>query len=352
MVEYLDGGRIQGSSTKVSTPPQTSWKELGRTTLGSAHSDITVSSFTAKDNLMVLHSDLGRSSDESSNEFRLNGDTNANYSSRSSSAGETDGLYTSDTGIVFQRTSGATNQFSVTNLSNISNKEKISVTHKVQQRAAGAGNAPHRSEAVGKWANTSNAVTSWTSYTGSSDTWNAGSEVVVLGCDNDEADSGTNFWQELASVTASGSSGTLDSGTFTAKKYLMIEAYGVTGGSNMDNMGWRVNSDSGNNYARRVQHNAGTDSTATSQSFIRFGSGSPAGNDLHISTFIINKSDKEKLFINECNRNKSTGAGNVPERFENVGKWTNTSSQITSIQLMTDASNWTTDSYLKVWGAD
>ena len=54
MVEYLSGNRILGSSTKVTTPPQTSWKELGRTTLSSTSSDITVSSFTAKDNLMVL----------------------------------------------------------------------------------------------------------------------------------------------------------------------------------------------------------------------------------------------------------------------------------------------------------
>ena len=35
MVEYLDGGRIQGSSTLTVPPAKTSWKELGRTTLGS-----------------------------------------------------------------------------------------------------------------------------------------------------------------------------------------------------------------------------------------------------------------------------------------------------------------------------
>ena len=38
MVEYLSGGRIQGSSTLTETPPQTSWKELARKKAGSGSS--------------------------------------------------------------------------------------------------------------------------------------------------------------------------------------------------------------------------------------------------------------------------------------------------------------------------
>ena len=52
MVEYLSGGRIQGSSTLTTTVPNTGWKVLGRDTGGSSTMDS--GTFTAKDNLMIL----------------------------------------------------------------------------------------------------------------------------------------------------------------------------------------------------------------------------------------------------------------------------------------------------------
>ena len=60
MVEYLSGNRIQGSSTLTSSPPQTSWKEIGRATAGSGgSSSLTTSAFTAKDNIMILYNSFG-----------------------------------------------------------------------------------------------------------------------------------------------------------------------------------------------------------------------------------------------------------------------------------------------------
>jgi len=359
MVEYLAGGRIQGISALSSPPPATSWKEIGRTTLGSTNSNITVSSFTAKDNIMVLHSDLGRNADSSSNEIRFNSDTGSNYSSRSSSAGASDNTYTSDTGIVFQRTAGDTNQFSVTYVNNTANKEKLSISHSVQQRPTGAGNVPHRSEAVGKWANTSDSITSWTSYTGSSDTWNAGSEVVVLGCDHDEADSGTSVWEELASVDLSGGTGnSLSSGTISAKKYLWVQAYLEQSGSGDTGNICRFNSDSGSNYTVRYSENGGSDTTSTSRSNIVTGANSGtdgAGEGFFINMFIINKSDKEKLIIGKLvDTDAGGGAGTAPGRSEFVGKWDNTSDSITNITWTNSggSATWATTSYLKVWGFD
>ena len=90
MVEYLSGNRIQGSSTKVSSPPQTSWKLLKRHSLPSANSTISSGTFTTKENLMVLHYDAGRNADSSSCGMRFNNDTNQNYTSRSSSGGGSD----------------------------------------------------------------------------------------------------------------------------------------------------------------------------------------------------------------------------------------------------------------------
>ena len=51
MVEYLSGGRIQGSSTSASSPPQTSWKLLDRTPLTSASDTIAVSLAEERDTI-------------------------------------------------------------------------------------------------------------------------------------------------------------------------------------------------------------------------------------------------------------------------------------------------------------
>ena len=60
MVEYLSGGRIQGSSTLTEAPPQTSWKELARKKAGSGgSSELTTDAFTVKDNLMILYNCAG-----------------------------------------------------------------------------------------------------------------------------------------------------------------------------------------------------------------------------------------------------------------------------------------------------
>ena len=51
--------------------------------------------------------------------------------------------------------------------------------------------------------------------------------------------------------------------------------------------------------------------------------------------------------------NNASGAGNAPNRFESVGKWANTSSQINVIQMLEDDGfTFGTDSFIKVWGHD
>ena len=355
MAKFLSGKRIQGTEAEriglnSTAPAATSWKILGRTAVTSGDDiDVTV---TAKDNMMVLQHLVPSGQVDQGMHFNDDGGSggSSNYAWRIRRGGSVTGqginTYRLNTEELYPNTA-----FEVFNMQHTNGQEKLLQWNVCQANSAGAGTAPDRNEGVGKWANTGNVTkVSFTNI--DSGSYADGSEVVVLGCDNDEADSGTNAWQLLASATASGSSVTLDSGTFTAKKYLMVQCYGTTGGSNMDNIGYRVNSDSGSTYARRVSHNGGSDSTSTSQSYIRFGAGSAAANDIFVNTFIINKSDKEKLFISHCNRNRSTGSGSAPDRFENSSKWANTSSQITSIQLINDANNWTTDSIIKVWGFD
>ncbi len=355
MVEYLDGGRIQGSSTLVSSPPATSWKELGRTTLSSTSDSITVSSLADKDNIMILTNSFA--SGNITGTLRLNTDTGNNYASRWSENGASDGSQNTNPKMVYEvSTNRTSDRFGYSLINNLSSQEKLCLSHTMTNGSGtGAGNAPDRRDVVSKWANTSNAISSVTLYNTESGDFASGSELVVLGCDNDEADSGTNFWQELASVELSSDTDTFDTGTFTAKKYLKYEIYTTcaSGGGATPNL--RFNSDTGSNYSFRHSSNYGSDGTSTSNSRIIVGYGDTDERS-YISGYIINKSDKEKLVINHASTDSGhTGAGNVVISKESVGKWNNTSSQITSLQIYNSDSSigdFSTGSYIKVYGAD
>jgi len=357
-IKYLATGRLQGttaertalSGTTPTAIPQTSWKELGRTTLSGTADDITVSSLVAKDNIMVLSHIIP--SGVLNNVMRLgNGsiDTGSNYAGRYSENGGSDGTDTSATYMVDDRSAEANDQFWTTSITNIANQEKLAITDICKRGTAGAGNAPERVENVGKWTNTSNVLDTFSLHNFGGGDMASGSEVVVLGCDNDEADSGTNFWQELADIEVTSGS-TIDTGTITAKKYLWLDLYTVPSGSeSYSNL--RFNSDTGSNYASRYNTNGGSDSTSTGGSTILFYA--PTNNtERYMSAFIINKSDKEKLVIGEGIAQTTAGAGNAPERRELLGKWANTSSSITSIQVISSSGSFTTGTRLRVWGSD
>ena len=354
MVEYLSGNRIQGSSILTSAPPQTSWKELGRTTLGSTGDTIDVSSFAAKDNLMILGHRI--QSGACNMLFRFNADSGSNYASRHSHNGGTDSTSTSQTSSTAIMSGDSSDAFAVQYVTNITNQEKLVLSNSITQSATGAGTAPNRREKIYKWANTSNAITSVNCFNDESGgDYAVGSEVVVLGYDNDEADSGTNFWQELASVDLSSGADEISTGTIASKKYIMWNYHVLSSGATngLDNISFRFNNDSGNNYCYRHNDNGGSDGTVTNNSKLRFRSGGATAQDFFGSGYIINKSDKEKLLISEQVYNGGDGAGNAPNRAEMVGKWTNTSAQITEIDLIQDgAGSFLTGSYLQVFGAD
>ena len=352
MVEYLDGGRIQGISTLTTSPPATSWKELDRVTLGSAGDSIDTGTFTAKDNIMVLTHIIP--SGDVTPKLRVGNstiDSGSNYAQRRSNNGNSDSTNTSQT--EWLMTGGTTdkNWFGVGGIVNISSQEKLSVIHGYDAGSTGAGSAGDRYEFTGKWANTSAQINRVELVNTSTGDFASGSEVVVLGYDNDEADSGTNFWQELANVTTS-TAGDVDTGTFTAKKYLWVQIQSLGNGAVNNRL--RFNNDSSGNYAYRVSGNGGSDSTSTTPSGIPFGNGNTTSPDNAFDNFfIINKSDKEKLVIGHTITDEGTGAGNAPQRNEIVAKWANTSAQINRINLVNVGSgNHSADSKITVWGFD
>ena len=76
-------------------------------------------------------------------------------------------------------------------------------------------------------------------------------------------------WERLASVTLPSTGDTLDSGTFTARKYLHIECYSeATGGSIQSNIRFNGTGSSDNDYCYRHSGNGGSDTTRVSRNDI------------------------------------------------------------------------------------
>jgi hypothetical protein len=360
MVDWLAGNRVRGLSTERTTTTGFNdgftgvggWTELGRTTLGSAGDTITVSSLADKRYYMVLTSDINSGSTQNTPRLgSTSADSGSNYAVRFSRDGAADFAQTSQTQLGGTQ-AGSFPKFSCMYIANLSAKEKLTILHEVLQNTAGAANAPQRTEQVGKWINTSNPIDVIQGFNADSGSFNTGSECVVLGWDDSDTHT-TNFWEELASVDLSGGAAdVIDSGTFTAKKYLWLQCYIEKAGAANVEAKLTFNADTGTNYARRASFEGGSDYTYTSQSHLQTeGSGVAVG--LFVNMFMINNSANEKLIIGHTNQTGATGAGTAPQRTELANKWANTSAQITSAKFTdSTAGNYGTNTILKVWGSD
>lgn len=338
----------------VPTIPETvgGWVELGRTTLGSAGDDITVSGLSDKRYYMYLINEIGTGS--SGGNIQLGSgsvDGGSNYAYRYSSNGSTDATAASQTHIETRvGYASSLNTLDVGYVANLSDKEKLVQHFRVEQNTAGAANAPPRNIVVGKWDDDTDPLTVINNENDGSGDFSADSELVVLGWDPNDTHTG-NFWEELASADLSGgASDTLDSGTFTAKKYLWIQIYTI--GTNTEQQ-FRFNSDSGNNYASRRSFDGGTDDTTTSSSMTKINATGSAVGGCLCNCFVVNNATEEKLAIAHQVAVVTTGAGTAPPRSEAVFKWTNTTDQITSVQGINNSiGDFGTASIIKVWGAD
>ena len=355
-VTYHAGRRIQGTSTDFGDNgagiPAVSggWVELGRTTLGSAGDNIDVTSLPDKRYYMVL-GDF-RSSGNTIPSLRFNSDTGTNYARRQSNNGGADATATSANVISWGSTDSAPSQkFGFGYLANLTSKEKLWIAQMGESGTAGATNTTNRREVVAKWANTSNSISSVNVVNQSTGDFTSGSECVVLGWDPADTHT-TNFWEELASVEL-GSAGGLSSGTFTAKKYLWVQAYTADAVSGSPDGYVEFNADSGTNYSHRRSHNGGADTTGTSDGIgIRIDGSGGTTPKFH-NMFIVNNSANEKLVIAHSITQQTAGAGAAPTRTESVGKWVNTSSQITRVDIINQSAiDWGAGSIIKVWGSD
>ena len=336
-----------GTASVSGTTANTSWKELDRATVSSGDT-LDTSTFTAKDNMMILCYTVGSGTVHP--KLHFNNDTGSNYAFRYSGNGGSDSTSTSQDYFRIQGgISGSPTQFSVSNVVNVSSQEKLITSHLIANQNTGAGNAPTREENVGKWANTSAQINRVDCDNGQSGDYASGTELVVLGYDNDEADSGTNFWQELGKDELTSASGSM-SKTIAAKKYLMVEWFANADGGNNVEPRIRFNDDSGSNYANRINRDGTGEATNTNQSNITT-SVTDHNTDEHGIAYIINVSDKEKLVISHSSADSGWSSGY--SRRETVGKWVNTSAQITNVKIYNNnTNNLGSGSWIRIYGAD
>jgi hypothetical protein len=300
---------------------------------------------------MVLFDQDSRSGAANNDIIQFNTDTGSNYARRLSVNDGTDSTSINRPGIELYGHS-TNNAFYTGYIANLAGKEKLAQIQLNSGGSTGAGNVSRRVEIAGKWTDTSNAINEikW-KPNNSTETFGSGSEMVVLGWD--PADTHTsNFWEELASVELGSAGDTLDTGTFTAKKYLWVQVY--TKNSGTINHAIRYNSDTGSNYSFRRNQDGGSDITDVNQSNDpTISMSSLGGFPLFANLFIINNSAQEKLSIAHTIMQNTAGAGNAPIRREGVAKWANTSSQITQITVTNgDPGSYDTGSIIKVWGHD
>ena len=199
------------------------WYELDREKLVTDDVSITVSGLTSTPYIMIF-ADGETNQTNADHSYEFNGDNSGgNYAERYSFNGG-NGTQTS---VNFLRPLGTTANlpfFGYNYVLNHAGEEKIVLGHAVQSQSSGSADAMTRNQWVGKWANTSSAITTVKALTTQSGggvfDYITGTEILVLGYDPTNT-SATNFWEELATVTLGSDSTPLDSGVFTAKKYLM-----------------------------------------------------------------------------------------------------------------------------------
>lgn len=157
-------------------------QEIGRVTLVSAATSITVSSLP---NFKYLHLEAFVVNGGAGLDLyiRFNGDAATNYAWKhaGNNAAGTAGASAAQLPVNFSNV--AVPKYVVANIINVSSKEKMLQGESTETSLAGAANGPNKAEFTGKWANTADAISSISVFdiAGTANAMGAGSEVVIYG---------------------------------------------------------------------------------------------------------------------------------------------------------------------------
>lgn len=361
-ITYHAGNRIQGTQADFDGSPAISggWKELDRVTVGAGQTSVNldVTSLNYKRYYMILHNHI---TDGTSMRvgIKFNGDDATPYSyaetrNQGSNPRADDNTNTGGSELnVTNALNTAEDWFGVAYLANKADRNKLYLSNYVGQNATGVTNAPNRVVLSGKWTKGTDAVNQITAsrITGSG-VADSGSELIVLGYDPDDTHT-DNFWTLLKDTSGSGTS--FNTGTFTAKKYLWIQVfYKATGGGLNASLRVGNNTISTSNYAYSTSQNGANEDTTTSgQGQIVLDSGTTDSGEIGFANiFVVNNANKEKLF--NINQVSQIGAiSTAPNRRETVAKWVdNNQINIVGLHDAGTGGNFTSSSFIKVWGSD
>lgn len=168
-------------------------------------------------------------------------------------------------------------------------------------------------------------------------------------------------WQLLCQNTLTVNATSLSCSDFIARKniviHILVKIAGTVEQGISLNPSLRFNSDSGTNYTWRGSLNGGADSTGISQNRIDLisGSGSGGGDVLLVECFVYNNlvADNKGVYCLMTGSIASNSANNT-FRVETSGKWSNTTTQITTVSLVktTGTALYQFDTKISIWGYD
>jgi hypothetical protein len=138
-------------------------------------------------------------------------------------------------------------------------------------------------------------------------------------------------YQELGRTVLGANATSITVSGLTARKYLRITVKIFFVATSV-NPAMQLNGDTGGNYSWRRYRDALAESTSASDTAGQLGY--LAGEDEYFVVDVINNSANEKIYISKGVGNNGNGAANVPNRIDVVGKWANTTSQITSVKIL------------------
>lgn len=144
-------------------------------------------------------------------------------------------------------------------------------------------------------------------------------------------DSGGIWWEEIARATLSSSAASISLTSIPARKYLHVIVMAFATGGTV-NMGMRFNNDSSANYTYRYNTNGGADGTGTSQTTTFIDAGLTSTQPIFSINDIINIANQEKYMMTHATT--SAAGNNANNRTEISTKWTNTTNQITRMDII------------------
>lgn len=351
-ITYHAGRRIQATQADFDGTPavQAGWKQVGKVTLGSSADQMEISSIPDKRYYMVLTHILDSGQADVRYRFGSSGtiDTNTNYAFRRWDNGSASTSHTTSS-LNMTGDQADDDKFHVMFASNLLNRNKLfEILYAERGDNLGSGYVPRASKGIGKWTE-NNPLDTIRVYDAQTGSYNSGSEMVILGWDPEDTHT-DNFWEELANVNLSGGAASnLSSGTISAKKYLWVQYYAQTS-TNADIKFTFNNSTSG--YCDMRQINDSSYSGKINEDNWEDEGGLSANQGIFVNMFIINNANSVKLGIVNSVRDVGGSAGTQPQKRHWVGKWTETTNQITEIDLTASTGNLQSVSELRVWGAD